>query len=66
MVAGRADFVGSERCGACHIREYKTWKDTYHSKMVRLLKAGLLKDAADNWAKDSKGNAGPTKGNVDG
>ena len=65
MAFGRADFIGSETCGKCHTAEYKTWQDTYHSKMVRPLKAGLLKDAADNWAKDSKGNAGPTKGNID-
>lgn len=34
--------------------------------MVRPLKQGLLKHAGDNWAKDSKGTAGPTKGNIDG
>ena len=60
------EFVGSEKCSTCHKKEYDTWKDTYHSKMVRSLKDGLLKDAGDNWAKDSKGNAGPTKGNIDG
>ncbi len=59
-------FVGSEKCATCHQGEFKTWKDTYHSKMVRPASEGLLKDAADNWAKDSKGNAGPAKGNIDG
>lgn len=61
-----ADFVGSERCGGCHVSEYKTWKETWHAKMVRTAKDGLMKDAGDAWAKDAKGTAGPTKGNVDG
>jgi hypothetical protein len=64
--AQKAAFVGSERCGGCHVDEYKTWKDTYHSKMVRPVREGLLKDAVDNWAKDAKGNAGPTKANISG
>ena len=45
--AAKAQFVGSERCGGCHVDEYKTWKDTYHNKMVRPVKDGLLKDAQD-------------------
>ena len=60
------EFVGSDKCGTCHADEFKTWKDTYHNKMVRTPKDGLLKDALDNWAKDAKGNAGPTKANIDG
>lgn len=59
-------FVGSEACQKCHQAEYRTWKDTYHSKMIRTLKDGLLKDAGNNWAKDAKGTPGPTKGNIDG
>lgn len=59
-------FVGSEACQKCHQAEYRTWKDTYHSKMIRTPKEGLLKDAGNNWAKDAKGGAGPTKGNIDG
>jgi hypothetical protein len=27
-------FVGSEKCAACHAAEYKTWKETNHAKMV--------------------------------
>ena len=38
-VAGAADpkgeFVGSEKCKGCHSEEYKSWKDSWHSKMVR-------------------------------
>ena len=66
MAPTKPAFVGSEKCGTCHTDEYKTWKDTNHNKMVRSTQDGLLKDAKDNWAKDSKGNAGPTKANVTG
>jgi hypothetical protein len=59
-------FAGSEKCATCHQDAYKTWKETYHAKMVRPLKEGLLKDAGDAWAKDARGNPGPTKGNVNG
>lgn len=59
-------FVGSDKCQTCHQAEYTSWKGTWHSKMVRTAKDGLLKDAGDNWAKDSKGNAGPAKGNITG
>ena len=30
-----SEFAGSEKCGTCHAAEFKTWKDTYHSRMVR-------------------------------
>jgi hypothetical protein len=59
-------FVGSVACQTCHEAEYRTWKDTYHSKMIRTARDGLLKDAGEQWAKDAKGNPGPTKGNIDG
>jgi len=59
-------FVGSDKCQSCHQAEYTTWKATWHSKMVRTAKDGLLKDAGENWAKDGKGNAGPTKANISG
>ena len=54
-------YVGSERCGACHTQEYKTWKDSLHAKMVQPMNVGILKDVVDNWSKD-----GPTKANLDG
>ena len=63
---GGAQFVGSDKCGSCHTNEYATWKDTYHNKLVRPTREGMLRDALDAWAKDAKGNAGPTKGNIDG
>lgn len=64
--AAEAQFVGSEKCGTCHAQEFASWKDTYHNKLVRPTREGMLKDALEAWAKDSKGNAGPTKGNIDG
>jgi len=63
---GHDGFAGSTTCAACHQDHYKGWTDTYHSKMVRSTRDGLLKDALDNWAKDAKGNAGPTKANITG
>jgi len=60
------NFAGSQACAKCHSTEYKTWQNTLHAKMVLPAKVGLLKDAGDNWAKDAKGNAGPTKGNISG
>src|SRR5512139_2303169 len=63
---GKKEFVGSEACATCHRAAYDSWKQTYHAKMIRTPKEGLLKDAAANWAKDAKGNAGPTKGNISG
>lgn len=59
-----AQFVGSEKCSSCHADEYKTWQATWHAKMVRPASTAMIKDAADNWAKDSKGNAGPTTANI--
>jgi hypothetical protein len=67
-MAGGSDrqFVGSEKCSACHKTEYQSWKASWHAKMVRPAKEALLKDAGENWAKDSKSNAGPTKANITG
>jgi hypothetical protein len=59
-------FIGSDGCRSCHQAEYRTWKDSWHSKMVRTPKEGLVKGAGEYWAKDATGIAGPTKGNVDG
>lgn len=30
-----AQYVGSEKCGACHAKEYKVWKSTNHAKMIK-------------------------------
>lgn len=62
----QAEFVGSAKCQTCHGEQYATWKESWHAKMVRPAKAALLQDAADNWAKDGKGNPGPTKANITG
>jgi cytochrome c553 len=59
-------LAGSEKCSGCHAAEFASWKDSYHSKMVRTPREGLLQDAADHWIRDAKGAAGPAQGNVDG
>ncbi len=66
-VAGAADpkgeFVGSEKCKACHSVEYKSWKDSWHSKMVQPKKSGILKEVVEKWTSDGTGE-GPTVGNI--
>lgn len=68
-LAGAADskgeFVGSDKCKKCHAEEFKSWKGTFHAKMVSSPKGGLLKEAKDAWKGDAA-NPGPTKGNVTG
>ena len=48
-------FVGSQACQKCHQAEYRTWHESYHSKMIRTLRDGLLKDPGEQWSKDGKG-----------
>ena len=61
MAQSKADYAGSESCKKCHITEYKNWKDSYHSKMVRTKEDGLLKDAFEKWATWSEPWAGNRK-----
>lgn len=61
----KKEFVGSEKCMACHSEEYRSWKNTFHSKIVRYRKGGILKDAVSKWATDGK-NPGPTTANATG
>ena len=58
--------TATEKCRGCHVGDSVTWKENYHGKMVRPVRDGLLKSAADNWTRDSKGSVGPRTGNVDG
>jgi len=66
-VAGAADpkgeFVGSAKCKSCHSEEYKSWKDSWHSKMVRPKKEAILKEVVEKWATDGT-EVGPSTGNV--
>jgi len=62
---GAKEFAGSEKCKKCHAEEYKSWKSTYHAKMVQPKKTGILKDVVAKWATDGK-NPGPTAANVTG
>lgn len=63
--APKKEFAGSESCKKCHAEEYKTWKESYHSKMVRKKDDGILKGVVEKWATDGA-NPGPSKGNVTG
>jgi hypothetical protein len=63
--AAKAEFVGSARCGGCHVTEHKSWQGTLHARMVMPRNEGVLKDAVDNWGTDGK-NPGPTKVNLTG
>jgi len=59
------EFVGSQACKKCHAEEFKSWKGTFHSKIVQPKKVGILKDVVAKWATDGK-NPGPTVSNVTG
>jgi hypothetical protein len=61
----KKEFAGSEKCQACHQEEFKSWKATFHAKMVRPRKGGILKEAVEKWTSDGA-NPGPTKGNITG
>ena len=57
---------GAAACDACHPGDSKSWRETYHAKVARAPHESLLKEAAQYWAVDGKGNPGPSRGNVDG
>jgi hypothetical protein len=57
----KKEFIGSEKCKSCHAEEYKSWKDTFHAKIIQPRKGGILKDATEKWA-----NGGPSRGNATG
>ena len=38
----KKEFVGSEKCKSCHSEEFKSWKATFHAKMVQPRKGGIL------------------------
>jgi cytochrome c553 len=53
-------------CDACHPGDARNWRETYHAKVAKAPHEALVKEAAQFWAMDSKGNPGPLHGNVDG
>ena len=61
----KKEFLGSEKCRACHSEEYKSWKETFHSKIIQARQSGILKDAVTKWLTDGK-NPGPTAANATG
>jgi hypothetical protein len=60
-IAADPEYAGSDRCGKCHVEQFKTWKQSYHAKMVRPKDEAILKDVVEQW-----GNGGPTKINLTG
>ena len=62
---GKKEYVGSETCKKCHKIQYESWKETYHSKMVRKPAEGILKAVVEKWATDGA-TPGPATGNVTG
>lgn len=63
--AAAKGYVGSRTCGTCHAVEYRSWKESLHSRIVQPREQGLLREAADRWATDGV-TPGPTTGNVTG
>ena len=57
---------GSTACDACHPADARNWRETYHAKVAQAPHESLLKEAAQYWSIDAKGNAGPSRGNFDG
>jgi cytochrome c5 len=55
-------FVGSTACQKCHAEEFKSWKQTFHSRMIRPKDEGILKAVVEKWETDGA-NPGPTTGN---
>lgn len=58
-------FTGSARCQPCHPVEYRSWQESWHSKIVLPGKEAILKEAVEKWASDGV-NPGPTVGNATG
>jgi cytochrome c553 len=63
--AAQKEFAGSAACQKCHPAEFKSWKDTFHSRIIRPREQGILKDAVAKWSSDGA-NPGPTTGNASG
>jgi hypothetical protein len=59
----KTEFVGSQSCKSCHPQEFKSWKASYHSKIVMNKKGGILKEAVTKWGTDGR-NPGPTSANA--
>ncbi len=60
-LAAEAGYAGSAACAKCHEDEYKSWQQSYHSKMIRPKNDAILKEVVAQWA-----NGGPTKVNLTG
>ncbi len=56
-------YVGSNACMKCHLSEYRSWKETLHSRIIQTKQDGVLKEAVVKWKFDGT-NPGPTKTNI--
>jgi cytochrome c553 len=65
-VSGASGSAVAESCAACHRNDAKVWRESYHARVARSPHDALLKEAKEHWSVDSKGNAGPATGNIDG
>ncbi len=43
--AGEHEFVGTKKCKACHLKEYKSWAETKMAQTFEVLKPGERADA---------------------
>jgi hypothetical protein len=61
-LGGEHEFIGSKKCKKCHMKEFKSWRDTKKAKTFDLLKPGQASEAkqkanldpAKDYTKDEK------------
>lgn len=51
-VSGEYEYVGSNKCKKCHIKEYKSWEDTKMAKAFETLKPGQASEAKQKFNLD--------------
>jgi len=52
VVGGGAEYVGTNKCKMCHVREYKSWKTRKHAKALDTLKPGNASDVKKKFGLD--------------
>ncbi|HZU97487.1 MAG TPA: cytochrome c family protein [Planctomycetota bacterium] len=50
--AKKATYIGATSCKKCHLKQFKTWKETKMAKAFDLLKAGQAKEAKEKFKLD--------------
>jgi formate-dependent nitrite reductase cytochrome c552 subunit len=46
------EYAGAESCKKCHLKQYKSWKETKMAKAFDTLKPGEAKEAKEKWKLD--------------